>query len=64
MPYNAIVNSLGDRIQHYSEEELIELYIAEGKSEDEAKELAKELYGELKLLNNQTRNVWRRARTR
>lgn len=64
MPYNAIVNSFGDNIQHYSEEELIKLYISEGKTEDEAKELAKLLYEELKLLNNRTRNVWRRARNR
>ncbi|NIM46504.1 MAG: hypothetical protein GTO54_12940 [Nitrososphaeria archaeon] len=64
MPYTAVVNSFGDRIQHYTEEELIELYISEGKTEDEAKELAAQLFEELKLLNNRTRNVWRRARNR
>ncbi len=64
MPISRRVNHLGDRIQHYSFEELVELYISEGKSEDEAKQLAEKLDQELKILNSQTRNVWRRARNR
>lgn len=57
-------NSYGDRVDHYSKEELVELYIQEGKTPGDAVKLAEILYEELKLLNNRTRNVWRRARNR
>lgn len=57
-------NTLGDRIQEYTLEELIALYRYDGKSEDEAREMAESLFKELKALNNQTRNIWKRARHR
>jgi len=64
MPRLRKINHLGDRILEYEREELEKLYLQEGLSQEEAAEKANKLYDELKLLNNRTKNVWRRARNR
>lgn len=39
MPYLIQVNALGDKEFTYSAKELVDMYIAEGKTEEEAKKL-------------------------
>lgn len=64
MPTPKSCNPYGDKVTSYSFGELVELYLQEGRPYDEAIALADRLVGELKILNNSTRNVWRRARHR
>jgi len=50
-----------DRYPEYSEEELIALYLAEGKPEDQAIELAKAFYVSQKAMIADERYRWRKA---
>jgi len=64
MPRSYKTNSLGDRVEFYSLEELIQMYLDEGKDDEEAICLAEALYSELKTLNHQTKNIWNRSKNR
>jgi len=64
VPRRFKVNSMGDTVDFYQLEELVHLYKLEGKTEEEARKLAERLYSELKTLNHDTKNVWRRSRNR
>lgn len=58
------VNVFGDRVESYQEDELFQMYLDEGKPEEEARILASTLFKELKSLNIKTRNMWRKNITR
>ena len=53
-----------DEIPRYSFEELVLLYLDEGKTLDEALELSKKLFPEMKRLLWNERSSWRRCRIR
>ncbi len=53
-----------DTIINYSKEELIDLYLNEGKSLEEATKLAEELYRELNRLTIKEKRSWKRCRKR
>ena len=64
MPKSYPVNSLGDKVEFYSLEELIQMYKDEGKDDEEAVNLAEELFSELRVLNYQSKNIWNRSKNR
>lgn len=62
MPRNRKINTFGDTVQDYKHDELVDLYLSEGKSEEEANKLADSLFHEFKTLNNQTKDFWKKYR--
>ena len=51
-----------DKHTVFTEEDLREMYLREGKSPVEAADLAKNLYSALRHMTSEERNSWRRAR--
>ena len=51
-----------DYISNVVEDELILLYLKEGKPYKEAKKLAKALYSELDKMNREEKRLWRKVR--
>jgi hypothetical protein len=64
MPRKSRVNSMGDCVEWYTKEELVEMYKAEGYEDEIAISLAERLISEMSTLNHQTKNVWKRSRNR
>lgn len=64
MPRRYRVNSMGDCVEWYTIEELVEMYKAEGYDDEIAISLAERLISGISTLNYQTKNIWKRSRNR